>query len=266
MNPDAIIPTHRMAPERWRQIENLYHAALEQPPERRAAFLEEASGGDVDLRREVESLLEQDGEGILDQPAGQGLDSSLEPGARLGPYEILEQIGSGGMGVVYKARDSRLKRSVAIKVSTGQFSGRFKRETRAIAALNHPHICTLYDIGPNYLVMEYVEGRPLKGPFPFQDFLRYAVQIAAALDAAHRQGIVHRDLKPANILMSKAGVKLLDFGLAKMAVKAADDTRTVVTAGGTVMGTLHYMSPEQVQGKEAGSAAISSRWARCWWR
>jgi serine/threonine protein kinase len=249
MNPGAIIPTPRMAPERWQRIEQLYHAALEQTPERRSAFLEEASGGDEELRREVESLLEQPDAGVLDEPVWQESDASLRLGAKLGPYEILEPIGAGGMGAVYKARDSRLNRTVAIKVSSARFSGRFKREAHAIAALNHPYICTLYDVGPDYLVMEYVEGHPLKGPLPLSDFLRYAVQIADALDAAHRQGIVHRDMKPANILVAKAGVKLLDFGLAKMAVKAEDKTETGVTAGGTVIGTLHYMSPEQVQGK-----------------
>jgi serine/threonine protein kinase/Tol biopolymer transport system component len=249
MNPGAIIPTPRMAPERWQRIEQLYHAALEQTPERRSAFLEEASGGDEELRREVESLLEQPDAGVLDEPVWQESDASLRLGAKLGPYEILEPIGAGGMGAVYKARDSRLNRTVAIKVSSARFSGRFKREAHAIAALNHPYICTLYDVGPDYLVMEYVDGHPLKGPLLQLDFLRYAVQIADALDAAHRQGIVHRDLKPANILVSKAGVKLLDFGLAKMAVRPEDKTETGVTAGGTVIGTLHYMSPEQVQGK-----------------
>ncbi len=249
MNSD-IIPTSRMTPERWRRIEKLYHAALEQPAERRTAFLEEGSEGDEELRREVESLLDQDAEGVLDEPVWQSSgESGLEPGAQLGPYAILGPLGAGGMGTVYKARDSRLNRTVAIKVSRARFSDRFKREARAIASLNHAHICTLYDVGPDYLVMEYVEGHPLKGPLSLPDFLRYAVQIADALDAAHRQGIVHRDLKPANILVNKAGVKLLDFGLAKMAAKPEDKTQTGVTAGGSVIGTLHYMSPEQVQGK-----------------
>jgi len=207
-----------MAPERWRQIERLYHAALDLAPAQRGAFLDEASGCDEDLRREVESLLQQPANGPLDEPLWEAPgDSALKPGAQLGPYQILGPLGAGGMGAVYKARDSRLNRTVAIKVSSVRFSGRFEREARAIASLNHPHICTLHDVGPNYLVMELVEGHPLKGPLPLQNALRYAVQIADALDAAHRQGIVHRDLKPGNILLTKAGVKLLDFGLAKTA-------------------------------------------------
>src|ERR1700745_2916213 len=139
----------------------------------------------------------------------------LSAQTRLGPYEILASIGAGGMGEVYKARDERLDRIVAIKVSNEKFSERFGREARAVAALNHPHICTLYDVGPNYLVMEYIEGQPLKGPLPLDLALKYASQICDALDAAHHKGITHRDLKPANILVTKAGIKLLDFGLAK---------------------------------------------------
>jgi tRNA A-37 threonylcarbamoyl transferase component Bud32 len=178
----------------------------------------------------------------------------LSSGARLGPYEILSAIGAGGMGEVYKARDTRLDRIVAIKVSKEQFTERFEREVRAIASLNHPHICTLHDVGPNYLVMEYIEGTPLKGPLPLGDALRLASQIAGALDAAHRKGITHRDLKPGNILVTKAGVKLLDFGLAKVtpAPSAGIDTETQpLTDVGVILGTLQYMSPEQVEGREA---------------
>src|ERR1700682_941986 len=126
---------------------------------------------------------------------------ALQPGEKLGPYEILAPIGAGGMGDVYKARDTRLGRIVALKVSKAQFSERFEREARSIAALNHPHICQLYDVGPNYLVMEYVEGTPLKGPLPLEKAVEYAGQILDALDTAHRKGITHRDLKPANILV-----------------------------------------------------------------
>src|SRR6202171_3052505 len=140
----------------------------------------------------------------------------LQAGDKLGPYEILALIGKGGMGEVYKARDTRLDRIVAIKISKTEFSERFEREARAVAALNHPNICTLYDVGPNYLVMEYVEGMPLRGPFPLEQALKYAVQICDALDAAHKKGITHRALKPANILATKPGIKLLDFGLAKL--------------------------------------------------
>src|SRR5258708_27704229 len=134
---------------------------------------------------------------------------SLATGERLGPYEILGPLGVGGMGEVYKARDTRLGRDVAIKISKEQFSERFEREARAVAALNHPHICQLYDVGPNYLVMELIDGVPLKGPLAVAKAVEYAGQILDALDAAHRKGITHRDLKPANILVTKQGIKIL---------------------------------------------------------
>jgi Tol biopolymer transport system component/predicted Ser/Thr protein kinase len=180
----------------------------------------------------------------------------LSAGTKLGPYEILSPIGAGGMGEVYKARDTRLDRTVAIKVGAAKFSEHFEREARAVAALNHPHICTLHDVGPDYLVMEYVEGQPLKGPLTVGRAVEYARQILDALDAAHRMGIVHRDLKPANILVTKNGVKLLDFGLAKAerakATSAADETATqAITQEGAILGTLQYMAPEQLQGKAA---------------
>ena len=137
----------------------------------------------------------------------------LPTGTLLGPYEVLSSIGAGGMGEVYRARDTRLGRDVAIKVSAEQFSERFEWEARSIAALNHPNICHLYDVGPNYLVMELIEGDPLRGPLPIDQALDYARQIADALEAAHERGIIHRDLKPANILITPAGVvKVLDFG------------------------------------------------------
>jgi len=158
------------------------------------------------------------------------------------------------MGEAYKGARYGLERTVAIKVAAAKFSERFEREARAIAALNHPNICALYDIGPDYLVMEYVEGQPLKGPLPVERAVEYARQILDALDAAHRQGIVHRDLKPANILVTKNGVKLLDFGLAKAerakATSASEETVTqAITQEGAILGTLQYMSPEQLQGK-----------------
>src|ERR1041385_605167 len=141
---------------------------------------------------------------------------SLAAGTRLGPYEILGPLGKGGMGEVYRARDPRMGREVAIKVSAERFSDRFEREVHAVAALNHPNICHLYDVGPNYLVMEFVEGASPRGPMPLDEALQIARQIAAALEAAHEKGIVHRDLKPANIRITPDGtVKVLDFGLAK---------------------------------------------------
>ena len=175
------------------------------------------------------------------------------PGERLGPYEILDPLGAGGMGEVWKARDSRLDRIVALKISKEQFSERFDREARAVAALNHPHICQLYDVGPNYLVMEYIEGAPLKGPLAIGKAAEYAAQILEALDAAHRKGITHRDLKPANILVTRQGIKLLDFGLAKQRspLQQTDATLTeALTSKGQILGTLQYMSPEQLQGKD----------------
>src|SRR5579864_2965433 len=178
----------------------------------------------------------------------------LSVGDKLGPYEVLAPIGAGGMGEVYRARDPRLNREIAIKISAAHFSERFEREAHAIAALNHPHICSLYDVGPDYLVMEYVEGKPLKGPLPLNEALALAGQILDALDAAHRKGITHRDLKPGNILVNKNGVKVLDFGLAKIGHAPDPDGATKtqpLTSEGSIMGTLQYMSPEQVEGKEA---------------
>ena len=175
----------------------------------------------------------------------------LTAGDRLGPYEVLAPLGTGGMGEVYKARDTRLDRIVAIKVSQEKFSERFEREARSIAKLNHPHICTLHDVGPNYLVMELVEGAPLKGPLPSEEALRLAAQICEALDAAHRKGITHRDLKPSNILVTKQGIKLLDFGLASVVPGPEDQTLKLLTQPGAVMGTPAYMSPEQWEGKPA---------------
>jgi serine/threonine-protein kinase len=182
----------------------------------------------------------------------------LAPGTRLGPYEILAPIGAGGMGEVYKATDTRLGRTVAVKLLAAGFSERFEIEARAISAVNHPNICALYDIGTHeghgYLVLEYLEGKPLHGPLPADDALRVAVQIAAALEAAHRKGITHRDLKPANIMVAEDGsVKLLDFGLAKLAGDGNTDiTRTIA---GSVMGTAAYMAPEQAQGRPLDARA-----------
>src|SRR6202167_3147807 len=140
----------------------------------------------------------------------------LSPDDKFGPHPLTSPLGEGGMGEVWKARDTRLDRTVALKVSKAAFNERFEREARAVAALNHPNICTLHDVGPNYLVMELVEGAPLKGPLPVAKAVEHAGQILDALDAAHRKGITHRDLKPANIMLGPNGVKVLDFGLAKI--------------------------------------------------
>ncbi len=186
----------------------------------------------------------------------------MKPGDHLGPYEILEPIGAGGMGQVFKASDTRLGRIVAIKISNERFSERFEHEARAVAALNHPNICTLYDVGPNYLVMEYIEGESPKGPMPLDDALKIARQIADALEAAHERGITHRDLKPANIKIKPDGtVKVLDFGLAKVApnTSSSDERSPTFTIGmteaGMVLGTASYMAPEQARGKAVDKRA-----------
>src|SRR5215471_2567301 len=194
----------------------------------------------------------------------------LAAGTRLGPYETLASIGAGGMGEVYRAHDPRMGRDVAVKISAERFSDRFSREVRAVAALNHPNICQLYDVGPNYLVMELVEGPTLaerirQGPVPLEEGLVIAKQIAEAIEAAHEKGIVHRDLKPGNIKLRPDGtVKVLDFGLAKVA-ETSDAapppehsptlTLEAATRAGTILGTAAYMSPEQALGKAADQRA-----------
>ena len=188
----------------------------------------------------------------------------LKPGDKLGPYEIVSAIGRGGMGEVWKARDPRLNRDVAIKTSRLGFSGRFKTEAQTIAALNHPNICTLFDVGPDYLVMEYIEGptmadRIRKGAIPLDEVLLLAKQMADALEAAHEKGIVHRDLKPANVKIRPDGsVKVLDFGLAKSAaepVELTSDSPTLMSMSGMILGTAGYMSPEQARGQESDKRA-----------
>ena len=216
-----------MDPVRLQQIQDLYHAAVDHAPSGRGAFLSEACGLDEELRREVESLLAQNGssDAPMDRPAisllAEAMVAQVSPGDLLGPYKIESLLGAGGMGKVYKARDTRLGRTVAIKIANQQFNDRFEREARTIASLNHTNICTLFDVGPNYLVMELVEGPTLaerirQGPILLEETLRIAKQIADALEAAHEKGIVHRDLKPANVKIRPDGsVKVLDFGLAK---------------------------------------------------
>jgi len=249
--------------ERWQQIESLFQEALQRDPAERDAYVREACHGDAGLQREVASLLANHHEASDFKPWAAGAAAqliggpdSLQAGQRLGPYEILAPIGAGGMGEVYKARDTRLRRDVAIKICSGQFSERFEREARVIASLNHPNICQLYDVGPNYLVMELVEGETLSGPLSVETALNYARQIAEALDAAHEKGIVHRDLKPGNVKVTPAGVvKVLDFGLAKAAEEppAGDPSNSPTltispTRAGVIVGTAAYMSPEQARG------------------
>src|SRR5262249_15496991 len=198
---------------------------------------------------------------------------TLSSGARLAPYEVLSPLGAGGMGEVWKARDTRLERTVAVKVLPSHLSSspearqRFEREAKTISALSHPHICALYDVGnqdgTEYLVMEYLEGETLadrlaRGPLSLEQTLRYGIEIADALDKAHRHGIVHRDLKPSNVMLTKPGVKLLDFGLAKPIAPSAPaqltslpTQTTPVTQAGAVLGTFQYMAPEQLEGKDA---------------
>ncbi len=239
-----------MRPERRRQIEDLLHEALQHAPAGRSAFLDSACQGDEELRSQVEALL------LQNELTGAG-EVHFSSGSMAGPYRIAERLGAGGMGEVYRAQDTRLPRTVAIKTLRARFTERFQHEARAISVLNHPNICTLYDVGSQdgigYLVMEYVEGRPLEGPLPVAEALRLAIQIASALEAAHEKGILHRDLKPGNILVSKSGVKLLDFGLAKFVPVAIGPEQVTMTASltgvGQVIGTPAYMSPEQIEGK-----------------
>jgi serine/threonine-protein kinase len=261
--------------ERWQQIESLFQEALERDPAERDVWLREACQGDSDLRREVASLLANHQEATDSKPwaaaaAAKLIDgpASLEPGQYLGPYRIECFLAAGGMGAVYRATDTRLHREVAIKVSAARFSERFEREARVIASLNHPNICQLHDVGPNFLVMELVEGLTLAqriaaGPIPVDEALAITRQIAEALEAAHEKGRVHRDLKPANVKITPEGlVKLLDFGLAKAAKQpiatgnASDSpTQTMsATRAGAILGTAAYMSPEQARG-----AAVDKR-------
>jgi len=246
-----------MTSGRQQQIEDLYRSASQQPAGQRGTFLAAACGVDLDLKAEVENLLAKDESSsrVPHLPAdgassGPTLSLRRYESSQLGPYRIEGLLGAGGMGEVYRATDTRLDRKVAIKISAEHFSGRFEREARAISALNHPNICTLYDVGPNYLVMELLDGSTLagviqRGPLAPEQVLRYGAQIASALVEAHACGIVHRDLKPGNIMVTRHGVKVLDFGLAKMISQAG------LTETRALMGTPGYMAPEQVEGGEA---------------
>ncbi len=260
-----------MTPERWEQVQQLYHAARTRAAGERASYLDAACAGDAGLRREVDSLLARQSSGtggLLDDPARAGRASlpdepnvsRLAPGSQLGPYQINSLLGSGGMGQVYKAFDARMGRDVAIKVAAERLSERFDREVRAIASLNHPNICTVYDVGPNYLVMELVDGKTLRewfrGALPLERGLGIARQVLEALGTAHRAGVVHRDLKPENVMVRADGyVKVLDFGLAKWLPPTTgqlqSERRTIpATQTGQILGTVAYMSPEQIHGQD----------------
>ncbi len=263
-----------MTPEVWRQLEELYHAARALPPSQRIALLDRA---DPEVRAAVVAILAREGASekdgtsqeddgaFLDRPAWEGREDLLKAetpvaaGQQLGPYRIEQKIGQGGMGEVFRAIDPRLQRTVAIKTSLVQFTERFEREARVIAALNHPHIATLYDVGSSpsglgYLVLEYVEGPTLadliaKGPVNPREARRIALETAEAIEAAHEKGIVHRDLKPANIKLGEGGtVKVLDFGLAKAMNGVQPVSPGEITKTGTIVGTASYMSPEQALG------------------
>ncbi|MDE3165703.1 MAG: serine/threonine protein kinase, partial [Acidobacteriota bacterium] len=248
-----------MTPDRIREIEDLYHRARALSPDQRGAFLKEAAADDAGLLRAVQSLFAQDsGDGFLETPAVEMAAGWLSDadsarwtaGTRVGPFEIVERLGAGGMGEVFRARDTRLGREVALKVAHEEFTARFLREARAISSLNHPNICTLFDVGPNYLVMELVEGKNLAGPVPVATAIEYARQIAAGLEAAHERGVIHRDLKPANLKVTPSGtVKILDFGLAKGGDALEGGATATMTEKGTVLGTAAYMSPEQARGE-----------------
>jgi serine/threonine-protein kinase len=259
--------------ERWEKIARLYEQVLDEEPSARRAFLDRVCGGDPDMRREIETLLAADAEpGLIDRPVWSAASDlmepapALEPGTALGPYRIDRLVGEGGMGQVFRAVDARLNRTVAVKIlppTDGidpSLRERFGREAEAGASLAHPHICTLYDVGSrdgvDFIVMEYLEGDTLaarlaKGPLPLDRALQCAIEVADALDHAHRNGIVHRDVKPANIMLTRAGAKLMDFGVAKRRSSVTDVGGTSLTQQGTIVGTVRYMSPEQVEGREA---------------
>jgi serine/threonine-protein kinase len=269
-------------PDRRRLVEEICDGALDLAGVDREAFVTSRCGGDESLRHEVDALLAH--ARTADQFLAGGVNAfaahvlTVPPaslvGRQVGPYRITSLLGAGGMGEVYKACDTRLDRTVAIKVlpsADPERKARFEREAKTIAALQHPHICTLHDLGhqdgTDYLVLEYLEGETLaqrleRGPLKLDDALKTAIEIADALDKAHRAGIVHRDLKPANIMLTKGGAKLLDFGLAKLRPQTAGVGRLSIAAthstppltdAGAILGTLQYMSPEQVEGQDADS-------------
>jgi eukaryotic-like serine/threonine-protein kinase len=265
-----------VTPERWQQVEKLFEDVLNRAPHERARFLDQVCADDPELRQAIEKLIRSHevAGSFLESPAAGNIahDQVSAPrelvGHNFGPYTVKSHLGSGGMGEVYLAEDSRLGRKVALKVlstrllNDSQFRARFLREARSVSRLNHPNICTLHDIGQqdgvDFLVMEYLDGETLaqrlkRGSMPLEQSLRCAIEIAGALDEAHHHGITHRDLKPANIMLTKSGAKLLDFGLAKIDPRFSETLSaapTDLSGSGAILGTLRYMAPEQLEGKE----------------
>lgn len=230
---------------------------------------------DPEVRRAVEVLLlhESSDNGLLEQPAWELADSALDPpclkpvpGDQLGPYRVDAKVGAGGMGEVYRATDTRLNRVVAVKVCRSQFTNRFEREARSIAALNHPNICQIYDVGPNYIVMEWVDGTPVvcsgQAPMPLGDVPRLAIEIVSAMAAAHAKGIIHRDLKPANIVLSKVGTaKLLDFGIARQLQREKGrvlESLTIGRLGSLTLVLSHHAVGNDLKRRQLGRAVIDA--------
>ncbi|HEX3145660.1 MAG TPA: serine/threonine-protein kinase, partial [Pyrinomonadaceae bacterium] len=268
-----------MTPVRWQKIDELFHAALAREPAQINEFLNEACAGDQQLRRDLESLISshQEADSFIESPPGHlaaellGINGDqLKPGQQIGNYEIVRQLGAGGMGEVYLADDTRLKRKIALKVLPRPFTinpdraRRFEREARSASALNHPNILTIFEIGQSdhahFIAAEFVDGKTLRQlmnerPFKLSEALNVVIQAAGALTAAHAAGIVHRDIKPENIMVRADGyVKILDFGLAKLTESAITNTELetptlVQSSPGLVMGTVQYMSPEQARAK-----------------